>query len=131
VKNQGEPGGGPYLVMDADGSVSPQILESAQLNFNDQDVVRKVKESTHFNPVDLVCYIKDHEGEKFNLKKFTDSETGFISEKSLEGRPLKALELPGLWNGAMSNWNTLFVEVPVSTFSPVKTVFDLLRQEHQ
>ncbi|PKO95958.1 MAG: DUF4301 domain-containing protein [Bacteroidetes bacterium HGW-Bacteroidetes-7] len=131
VKNLGEPGGGPFLVRDSDGSVSPQILEGAQLNLNDKKTIKTLSESTHFNPVDIVCSFKDHEGERFNLKLFTDPETGFISEKSQEGRKLKALELPGLWNGAMSNWNTVFVEVPVSTFSPVKTVFDLLREEHQ
>lgn len=131
VKNLGEPGGGPFLVRDSDGSVSPQILEGAQLNLNDSKTKKTLSESTHFNPVDIVCSFKDHGGERFNLKLFTDPETGFISEKSLEGRSLKALELPGLWNGAMSNWNTVFVEVPVSTFSPVKTVFDLLREEHQ
>lgn len=131
VKNLGEPGGGPFLVRDSDGSVSPQILEGAQLNINDKRTLEILAESTHFNPVDIVCSFKDHEGEKFNLKLFTDPETGFISEKSLEGRSLKALELPGLWNGAMSNWNTVFVEVPLSTFTPVKTVFDLLREEHQ
>ncbi|MDP3397708.1 MAG: DUF4301 family protein [Bacteroidales bacterium] len=131
VKNLGEPGGGPFLVRDSDGSVSPQILEGAQLNLNDKRTLEILGESTHFNPVDIVCSFKDHQGEKFDLKLYTDSETGFISEKSLEGRSLKALELPGLWNGAMSNWNTVFVEVPLSTFTPVKTVFDLLREEHQ
>lgn len=131
VKNLGEPGGGPFLVRDSDGSVTPQILEGAQLNLSDKKTSNILAESTHFNPVDIVCSFIDHNGEKFDLNRFTDPETGFISEKSLEGRNLKALELPGLWNGAMSNWNTVFVEVPVSTFTPVKTVFDLLREEHQ
>ena len=131
VKNLGEPGGGPFLVRDSDGSVTPQILEGAQLNLSDKKTSNILAESTHFNPVDIVCSFIDHNGEKFDLNRFTDPETGFISEKSLEGRNLKALELPGLWNGAMSNWNTIFVEVPVSTFTPVKTVFDLLREEHQ
>jgi hypothetical protein len=131
VKNLGEPGGGPFLVRDSDGSVTPQILEGAQLNLSDKKTSNILAESTHFNPVDIVCSFIDHNGEKFDLNRFTDPETGFISEKSQEGRKLKALELPGLWNGAMSNWNTVFVEVPVSTFSPVKTVFDLLREEHQ
>jgi hypothetical protein len=131
VNNLGEPGGGPFLVRDSDGSVSPQILEGAQLNLNDKRTLNILAESTHFNPVDIVCSFIDYKGEKFDLNRFSDPETGFISEKSLEGRSLKALELPGLWNGAMSNWNTVFVEVPLSTFTPVKTVFDLLREEHQ
>jgi hypothetical protein len=131
VKNQGEPGGGPFLVRDADGTVSLQILEGAQLDLSNPKVAAKVKEATHFNPVDLVCSLKDYKGNRFDLLKYVDPETGFISYKSVEGVPIKALELPGLWNGAMSRWNTIFVEVPVSTFSPVKTVFDLLRPEHQ
>ncbi|NCC45499.1 MAG: DUF4301 family protein [Bacteroidia bacterium] len=131
VKNLGEPGGGPFLVRDADGSVSLQILEGAQLDMSDLSVVEIVADSTHFNPVDLVCSIKDYRGNKFDLSKFTDPETGFISEKSVGGVSIKALEMPGLWNGAMSRWNTVFVEVPITTFSPVKTVFDLLRPEHQ
>jgi hypothetical protein len=98
---------------------------------SDLSVVEIVADSTHFNPVDLVCSIKDYRGNKFDLSKFTDPETGFISEKSVEGVSIKALEMPGLWNGAMSRWNTVFVEVPITTFSPVKTVFDLLRPEHQ
>lgn len=130
VKNQGEPGGGPFLVRDADGSVSLQILEGAQLDLSNPKVASKVSEATHFNPVDLVCSLKDYKGNRFDLLKYVDPETGFISYKSAEGVPIKALELPGLWNGAMSRWNTIFVEVPVSTFSPVKTVFDLLRPEH-
>ncbi|PKP00367.1 MAG: DUF4301 domain-containing protein [Bacteroidetes bacterium HGW-Bacteroidetes-8] len=131
VKNLGEPGGGPYIVKDADGATSLQILESAQLNIQDLKVKEIVERSTHFNPVDIVCSIKNFRGDKFNLHKYVDSETGFISYKSAEGRPIKAIELPGLWNGAMSQWNTLFVEVPVTTFSPVKTILDLLRAEHQ
>ncbi len=131
VKNEGEPGGGPYIIRDADGSTSLQILESAQLNTADEKISEMVKRSTHFNPVDLTCCFTDYRGNKFDLKEFTDPETGFISEKSVEGKPVKALELPGLWNGAMSQWNTVFVEVPLSTFTPVKTVFDLLRAEHQ
>ncbi|MHC1778825.1 MAG: DUF4301 family protein [Bacteroidales bacterium] len=131
VKNEGEPGGGPYIVRDADGSTSLQILESAQLNSADEEISEMVKRSTHFNPVDLTCCFTDYRGNKFDLRKFSDPETGFISEKSVEGKPIKALELPGLWNGAMSQWNTVFVEVPLTTFTPVKTVFDLLRAEHQ
>ena len=126
VKNTGEPGGGPFLVREADGSVSYQILESSQIN--DPELMAQ---STHFNPVDLVCAIRDYQGNKFHLPDYVDPQTGFISHKSKDGRELLALELPGLWNGAMSRWNTIFVEVPVSTFNPVKTVNDLLRPQHQ
>ena len=131
VPNEGEPGGGPYLAYNADGSASPQILESAQINPDDPAAVEMMKGGTHFNPVDLVCYIKDYKGIKFDLRKFVDVETGFISTKSKDGVDIKALELPGLWNGSMSNWNTVFVEVPIDTFNPVKTVNDLLRRAHQ
>jgi hypothetical protein len=131
VKNEGEPGGGPYLVVNKDGSISPQILESSQIDMNDQRSVTIMKTATHFNPVDLVCGIKDYKGNKFDLTQYVDKNTGFISSKSKNGKELKALELPGLWNGAMSDWNTIFVEVPVLTFNPVKTVNDLLREEHQ
>ena len=131
VRNEGEPGGGPYIVYDADGSTSLQILEGAQLDMNDPATVSMLKGSTHFNPVDIVCSTVDYKGEKFDLQRFIDPETGFISHKSYEGRSLKAQELPGLWNGSMSNWNTVFVEVPLITFNPVKTVLDLLRPEHQ
>ena len=131
VPNEGEPGGGPYLAYNADGSASPQILESAQINPDDAAAVEMMKSGTHFNPVDLVCYIKDYKGVKFDLRKFVDAETGFISVKSKDGVEIKALELPGLWNGSMSNWNTVFVEVPIETFNPVKTVNDLLRRSHQ
>jgi len=131
VPNEGEPGGGPYLAYNADGSASPQILESAQINPDDAAAVEMMKGGTHFNPVDLVCYIKDYKGIKFDLRKFVDHETGFISVKSKDGVDIKALELPGLWNGSMSDWNTVFVEVPIETFNPVKTVNDLLRRSHQ
>lgn len=131
VKNEGEPGGGPYLAYNSDGSYSPQILESAQINSNDPEAVALMNNGTHFNPVDLVCYLKDYKGHKFNLKDFVDLETGLISMKSKNGTDIKALELPGLWNGSMSDWNTVFVEVPIATFNPVKTVNDLLRPEHQ
>ena len=131
VPNEGEPGGGPYLAYNADGSASPQILESAQINPEDADAVAMMKGGTHFNPVDLVCYIKDYKGIKFDLSKFVDPDTGFISIKSKDGVDIKALELPGLWNGSMSNWNTVFIEVPIDTFNPVKTVNDLLRKAHQ
>jgi len=126
VKNTGEPGGGPFLVKEEDGSISRQILESSQIA--DKSLMDK---ATHFNPVDLVCAIRDEKGEKYNLLDFVDPNTGFISKKSKDGKELLALELPGLWNGAMSKWNTLFVEVPISTFNPVKTVNDLLREQHQ
>lgn len=131
VKNEGEPGGGPFIVVENDGSTSLQILESSQIDTNDKKAVKMLKESTHFNPVDLVCAIKDFEGKHFNLPDYVDVSTGFISSKSIKGVEIKALELPGLWNGAMSRWNTIFVEVPAETFNPVKTVNDLLRIAHQ
>ncbi len=131
VKNEGEPGGGPYLAFNADGSYSPQILEAAQINQDDPAAVALMQSGTHFNPVDLVCYLRDYKGEKFDLKRYVDPETGLISNKSKNGVEIKALELPGLWNGSMSDWNTAFVEVPIETFNPVKTVNDLLKPEHQ
>lgn len=131
VKNVGEPGGGPFLAYNPDGSVSLQILESSQIDQNNPEYVKMFTQGTHFNPVDLVCAIRDYKGNKFDLPKYVDPATGFISYKSKSGRELKALELPGLWNGAMSNWSTLMVEVPLSTFNPVKTVNDLLRPQHQ
>ena len=131
VRNEGEPGGGPYIAYNQDGSMSLQILESTQIDKNNAEAVKLMKEATHFNPVDLVCYIKNYKGEKFDLPKYVDKNTGFISEKSKSGHEIKALELPGLWNGAMSDWNTIFVEVPIETFNPVKTVNDLLRPAHQ
>nr|WP_319398228.1 DUF4301 family protein [uncultured Carboxylicivirga sp.] len=131
VKNEGEPGGGPFWVKQSDGSISLQIVEGAQIDPEDEKQQEILKSSTHFNPVDLVCYLKDYKGNKFDLKDFVDPQTGFISEKTLNGKPLKALELPGLWNGAMANWITFFVEVPITTFNPVKTVMDLLRPQHQ
>ncbi|MBP7151580.1 DUF4301 family protein [Porphyromonadaceae sp. NP-X] len=131
VKNTGEPGGGPFLTINNDGTVSPQILESSQINLNNQEDKQKMENSTHFNPVDLVCSVKNYKGEKFDLMQYVDKNTGFISIKSKNGKELKALELPGLWNGSMSDWNTVFVEVPIETFNPVKTVNDLLRPQHQ
>lgn len=131
VPNVGEPGGGPFIAYNADGTTSAQILESSQIDKQNADYVRMFKEGTHFNPVDLVCAIRDYKGQKFNLPDFIDKSTGFISQKSKNGRELQALELPGLWNGSMSDWNTLFVEVPLETFNPVKTVNDLLRPQHQ
>jgi len=131
VKNEGEPGGGPFFVGDAEGSVSLQIVESSQIEMKNDRQAAIAKGATHFNPVDLVCSLKDGEGNPFDLRRFVDPKTGFISEKSKDGKPLKAQELPGLWNGAMAHWMTLFVEVPLITFNPVKTVNDLLRKEHQ
>jgi hypothetical protein len=131
VKNEGEPGGGPFLVYNPDGTVSPQILESTQINPEDPQAMSMLSRSGHFNPVDLVCALYDYKGAKFNLPDYVDPTTGFISSKSRAGVEIKALELPGLWNGAMSRWNTIFVEVPASTFNPVKTVNDLLRPAHQ
>ena len=131
VKNVGEPGGGPFLAYNQDGTVSLQILESSQIDMNNAGAKSMFENGTHFNPVDLVCAVKDYKGEKFNLPTFVDKNTGFISHKSKNGRELKAMELPGLWNGAMSDWNTIFVEVPLVTFNPVKTVNDLLREVHQ
>lgn len=131
VKNVGEAGGGPFLAENADETISPQILESSQIDMSDPEKKAMFERGTHFNPVDLVCGVKDYRGNKFDLLQFVDPDTGFISQKSLNGKELQALELPGLWNGAMSDWNTIFVEVPIETFNPVKTVNDLLRKEHQ
>ena len=131
VRNEGEPGGGPYIIAGKDGCTSLQILESVQINKADEGAMLAMSRATHFNPVDLVCCLKDYKGERFDLLKYVDQEAGFISSKSYEGRELKALELPGLWNGAMSDWNTLFVEVPIETFNPVKVVLDLLRPAHR
>ena len=131
VRNEGEPGGGPFIAVNPDGSASLQILESHQIDPSNEEYMAKMKTATHFNPVDLVCYIKDRHGNNYNLLEHTDPATGFISSKSSHGKELKALELPGLWNGAMSDWNTAFVEVPIATFNPVKTVNDLLRPAHQ
>ena len=131
VKNLGEPGGGPFIIRDGDGATSLQILEGAQINPDDPQAVAALKGATHFNPVDLICILRRHDGTKFNLLDYVDEETGLISSKSYQGRELRALELPGLWNGSMSDWNTLFVEVPIETFNPVKVVLDLLRDAHQ
>ncbi len=131
VRNQGEPGGGPFWVVGSDGFISPQIVEKSQVDMNAPDQVEILNSSTHFNPVDIVCGLRNYCGEQFDLMKYTDPETGFISHKSKQGRDLKALELPGLWNGSMADWVTVFVEVPLSTFSPVKTVNDLLNDEHR
>lgn len=131
VKNEGEPGGGPFIISEKDGSTSLQILEGVQINMSDEKARKALSEATHFNPVDIVCCLHDYKGESFDLQRYVDQDAGFISSKSYQGRELKALELPGLWNGSMSDWNTLFVEVPSETFNPVKTVLDLLRPAHQ
>lgn len=131
VRNEGEPGGGPFWVRGADGTLSKQIVESSQVDMDDASQRAVWESSTHFNPVDLVCSVRDYKGNPFDLTQYVDRGAGFISFKSLGGRELKALELPGLWNGAMAYWNTVFVEVPLITFNPVKTMLDLLRREHQ
>jgi hypothetical protein len=130
VKNEGEPGGGPFWVRDKQGRCSLQIVESSQIDLKDPGQRSILEGSTHFNPVDLVCCTQDFKGNRFNLFDYVDEETGFISSKSSGGKSLKAQELPGLWNGSMARWITLFVEVPIITFNPVKTVNDLLRSEH-
>jgi hypothetical protein len=130
VRNEGEPGGGPFWAVNPDGSVSLQIVETSQIDHHDPEQEAILLSSSHFNPVDLICSTKDYKGKKFNLHKYRDPNTGFISKKFKNGKPLKALELPGLWNGSMSDWITIFVEVPVTSFNPVKTVSDLLRPEH-
>jgi len=130
VKNEGEAGGGPFHVKDSKGQETLQIVESSQLDLSDPEQKKTFETSTHFNPVDLVCITKNYKGEQFDLLKYIDPETGFISEKSVNGKTIKALERPGLWNGAMANWLTIFVEVPVETFNPVKTINDLLRPAH-
>ncbi len=131
VKNEGEPGGGPFWIKDKSDHISLQIIESAQVDMSNTGQVEIFKNSTHFNPVDLVCGVKNYKGEKFNLLNFVDYKQGFITQKTKDGKDLKALELPGLWNGAMAYWNTIFVEVPLVTFNPVKTVNDLLKPTHQ
>ena len=131
VKNEGEPGGGPFWVKNEEGKVSLQIVETSQIDLSNKKQVQIVNEATHFNPVDLVCGLKNYKGEKFDLMQFVDQNTGFIVSKNTEGQPYKAYELPGLWNGAMANWITVFVEVPLVTFNPVKTINDLLKPAHQ
>jgi hypothetical protein len=128
VKNEGEPGGGPFWVKNEKGQLSLQIVEASQINENQWSISQK---ATHFNPVDLVCGLKDYQGQSFNLLEFVDENTGFIVEKNKNGKAIIAYELPGLWNGAMANWLTVFVEVPLLTFNPVKTVNDLLKATHQ
>ncbi len=131
VKNEGEPGGGPFWVRDEKGRQTLQIVESSQIDLNDRIQSKILKSATHFNPVDIVCGIYDYKGNKFNLTDFIDPKTAFITEKTKNGETIKAFELPGLWNGAMSKWTTIFIEVPLETFNPVKTVNDLLKPSHQ
>jgi|WetSurMetagenome_2_1015567.scaffolds.fasta_scaffold07047_5 hypothetical protein len=131
VKNEGEPGGSPFWVKSDDGSISLQIVERAQIDVNDENQQKIFMQSTHFNPVDLICSVRDYKGNNFDLHNFVDHQSGIISKKSKDGVELKALELPGLWNGGMAHWITIFVEVPISTFNPVKEVNDLLRETHQ
>lgn len=126
VKNTGEPGGGPFWCQDAKGNFTLQLVESAQIDMKKEDQKAKFHQASHFNPVDLVCATRG-----LNLLNYRDMNTGFITDKTKDGKELKAMELPGLWNGAMSDWNTLFVEVPLETFNPVKTVTDLVRPAHQ
>ncbi len=130
VENTGAPGGGPFVIKNRDGEISRQIVEISQIDLNNPGQKAFVDRATHFNPVDLVCGVRNYKREKFNLSHFADPDSGFISEKSHQGQHIKALELPGLWNGAMADWNTVFVEVPLITFNPVKTVNDLLDEVH-
>jgi hypothetical protein len=131
VKNEGEPGGGPYWVKDDKGRITLQIVETSQIDLLNEHQKNIVNSATHFNPVDLVCAVKDFKGNKFNLNEFIDQEAVIITQKTKSGQPIKALELPGLWNGAMAKWATIFVEVPLATFNPVKNVNDLLKPAHQ
>lgn len=131
VRNEGEPGGGPYWVKQENGRESLQIIESVQIDPNNE-LQQEIKQaSTHFNPVDIVCGINDYKGNKFDLTQFVDKKASFVTYKTLQGKPIKAMEHPGLWNGAMANWNSIFIEVPLSTFNPVKNVNDLLKPAHQ
>ena len=131
VKNEGEPGGGPFWVKNENGNISLQIVESAQVDKKNKHQKEILKSATHFNPVDLVCSVKNHKGEAFDLTKFVDPKSAFITMKTKVGKDIRALELPGLWNGSMAHWNTIFVEVPLITFNPVKTANDLLKPQHQ
>jgi len=131
VRNEGEPGGGPFWVEDSNGNESLQIIEEAQIDRSDPDQVLIWKESAYFNPVDLVCAVRDYKGKKFDLGRFVDQDSFFISRKTHDNQKIRALELPGLWNGSMAFWNTIFVEVPLGTFNPVKEVKDLLRPPHK
>ncbi|MBW2504315.1 MAG: DUF4301 family protein, partial [Deltaproteobacteria bacterium] len=131
VPNAGEPGGGPFWVKDKHGQLSRQIVEGAQIDTADPDQKAVLMSATHFNPVDMVCSVRDWQGRPYDLRRFVDEDAVIVTEKSLAGEAIRALELPGLWNGAMAEWHTLFVEIPQAAFNPVKTVFDLLRPAHQ
>ncbi len=131
VRNEGEPGGGPFFVRNTDGEISLQIVEPSQVDTTIETQRALFRKSSHFNPVDLVCSLRSTGGTSFDLRRYVDPDTGFISEKSMKGRELKALELPGLWNGSMADWITVFAEIPAATFTPVKTVFDLVRPAHR
>ena len=131
VKNEGEPGGGPFWIKDESGTISLQIVESAQINTKDKNQKKIFKKATHFNPVDIVCGVKNYKGEKFDLSNFINHKTAFVTIKTKLGKNIKALERPGLWNGSMADWNSVFVEVPLITFNPVKTINDLLKSTHQ
>jgi hypothetical protein len=131
VVNEGHPGGGPFWVKDKDGSISKQVIEATQVDLSNPDQKKILDSATHFSPVDLVCGINSFNGKKFNLKDFVDQGSGLIAIKSFGGKELKALELPGLWNGGMAKWLSVFIEVPKITFTPVKEINDLLKVEHQ
>ncbi|MBP7496357.1 MAG: DUF4301 family protein [Bacteroidales bacterium] len=131
VRNTGEPGGGPFWIKEKSGAITLQIIETSQIDLDNKKQAKIFKQSSHFNPVDIACYVRNYKGDKFDLTEFIDPETGFISVKSKDGKEIKVQELPGLWNGAMSDWITIFIEVPLITFNPVKTINDLLRDEHQ
>ena len=131
VKNEGEPGGGPFWVYDSARNVSLQIIEASQIDLNNPNQAKIVDNATHFNPVDIVCSTKNYKGDYYDLEKYKDPNTGFITNKTHQGTNIKALELPGLWNGSMAKWNSVFVEIPLSTFNPVKSVNDLLKPAHQ
>jgi hypothetical protein len=131
VKNEQDPGGGPFWVRDSKGAVSLQIVETSQVDLENANQAKILADATHFNPVDLVCGILNYKNEKFDLTRFVDHKSGFIVEKNKNGKPLISYELPGLWNGAMAKWISIFVEVPLTTFNPVKTVNDLLKPAHQ
>jgi len=131
VKNEGQPGGGPFFCENEEGLPVLQIVEQSQINMNDPEQRKIFESSTHFNPVDIVCYVRDFKGNKFDLEQFVDPRAGIITKKTYKGKPINVLELPGLWNGSMADWITVFVEVPSTTFNPVKEVFDLLKPMHQ
>jgi hypothetical protein len=131
VRNQGEPGGGPFWVRNTQGEISLQIVEGSQVDLENEQQRNILTAATHFNPVDIVCGIRNYKNERFNLEDFIDVDSGFIVDKTVLGKKIKGYELQGLWNGAMANWLTVFVEVPLITFNPVKTVNDLLKPGHQ